>query len=88
MRSQLGTSGFPETKVLDQATYLGQKNPKVVLLQCSCNRAKLWRKPRAWWMRLLPTLKLYWCERCGLRVLRKRIPAQRVYTWIRLRNYR
>jgi hypothetical protein len=46
------------------------------------------RKPKAWWMRLFPVLKLYWCEKCGNRVLRKREAPKRAYTWHVPRRYR
>lgn len=72
---------FTETKVLDRATYLGVKDSDLTLFHCGCDRPKLWRTPRRWWMRALPLLRLYWCEKCGLRVLRKEIALKRRAYW-------
>lgn len=80
--------GFAPTRMVDEAVYLGHADPAMAFLQCGCPRAKLWRKKRKLWMRLLPFLKLYECEKCGLRVLRRPLPRPRAYPWALPRFYR
>jgi hypothetical protein len=79
---------FQPTRMLDRATYLGHVDPEISLFGCGCRRAKLWRKKRKLWMRLLPFLKLYWCEKCGLRVFRRQPSKVRAYPLYVPRFYR
>jgi len=58
--------------------YLGRPGHGTKLFRCGCCGPRLWRKRRQLWMRLLPFLKLYECERCGARVLAGRIARRRV----------
>ncbi|MDB5861048.1 MAG: hypothetical protein JWQ76_4737 [Ramlibacter sp.] len=73
-----GAPGFAETCPLTEAAYLGRPVRGTKLFRCGCAGGRLWRKKRRLWMRLLPFLKLYECEKCGTRVLATNIPMRRV----------
>jgi hypothetical protein len=69
-------------RLLDTCRPAGEGDPgrsrNTRLFRCGCCGPRLWRKRRRLWMRLLPFLKLYECERCGARVLASRIAKRRV----------
>jgi predicted SprT family Zn-dependent metalloprotease len=33
--------------------------------QCACRRTNYLRVQRAWWMRIIPSRRLYRCQSCG-----------------------
>jgi hypothetical protein len=78
MQALQGRGGLIDTPWHAEGAYLGQSGHGTKLFRCGCCGPRLWRKRRALWMRLLPLLKLYECERCGVRVLACRIARRRV----------
>jgi len=78
LRALQGENAFAETCRLTEAAYLGRPHRSTKLFRCGCSGCRLWRKRRKPWMRLLPLLKLYECEKCGTRILAGNIPMRRV----------
>jgi hypothetical protein len=78
MRALQQAIPFADTCRMMEATYLGRPTPSLVFFRCGCDGCKLWRKKRKAWMRVLPFLKLYECERCGARILSNRVGKKRV----------
>lgn len=77
MRALQGGGRFADTCRPTEEDALGRCR-STRLFRCGCCGPRLWRKRRQFWMRLLPFLKLYECERCGARVLASRIAKRRV----------
>lgn len=71
-------SDFAETEILCESAYLERcvQPDKLSLLDCGCDKARLVRIQRSVWMRLLPMLRLYRCQCCGVRVLRPRVSKE------------
>src|SRR3954471_23182252 len=71
-------AAFAETWWLGETARVRPSVDSTRLFKCGCPEPRLWRKRRKIWMRLLPFVKLYECERCGTRVLAGKISMRRV----------
>lgn len=69
---------FTETRVMTYSELppAHRRSVGFTLFACGCAQPRLARAPRSWWMFLWLGSRMYKCGRCGLKVLRPRLPKR------------
>ena len=74
---------FARTQIVSEFEYLGRavsdRDSRLRVFACGCERRHLLRVHRPLWMRVVLGFRLYWCRRCGARVLRLPAGPRRYY---------
>jgi hypothetical protein len=78
-RTEVNAEGdyFPATRIMHfgELPASRHKSERLAFFACGCGLPRLARAPRSFWMRVLPSFRLYKCGRCGAKVLRTRLPS-------------
>jgi hypothetical protein len=73
------SQAFADTMPMYGSSRTTGKGASFAIFTCRCQTPTLYRVQRALWMRLLPAMRLYVCRNCGTRVLRGRMPVERLH---------